>query len=214
MFFCSQKSTRDILALVQHTIKNRRIYAEFRGCVIMKNKYNGVFEWLQMIIVALVLALLIENFLFGFAVVEGRSMEPTIHGSDRLFVMKLAYLKHQPEMGDIVVFRPPNSAKRNEMFIKRVIAKANDHFIFRDGELYINGEKLDEDYVFDEEYIERVYPFSQGIVPEGMVFVLGDNRNDSNDSRTFGFIEADRIKGKVIMRVWPLDDVKAFIGGK
>jgi signal peptidase I len=76
---------------------------------------------------------------------------------------------------------------------------------------YINGEKQIENYICEEEYLSRNYNYIEGVVPPNMVFVMGDNRNDSNDSRTFGFVSKDRVKGKVLFKVWPLDEMKAFV---
>ncbi|WP_026477730.1 signal peptidase I [Alkaliphilus transvaalensis] len=173
---------------------------------------NRLREWVEIIVVALVVALLIENYIFGFAVVQGSSMEPTIKNNDRLLVIKFAYNNKEPQVGDLVIFTPPGNHKKGELFVKRIVAKEEEHFALREGILHINDEVVEEDYVRSEEYIQRVYPFVQGIVPKNSVFVMGDNRNDSNDSRNFGFIEEKQIKGKVVLRVWPLNEITAFVG--
>lgn len=176
----------------------------------MKNKVFQVLGWLQMVLIAFFLALLIETYLFGFAVVEGNSMAPTLHGADRLFVTKMGRTDFQ--VGDIVIFTPPEHLGRQELFVKRVVAKAKDTFVIDGGVVYVNGVPLEESYLGQEPYLERDYPYTMGTVPEGMVFLLGDNRNDSNDSRTFGFVQEEQIVGKVLLRIWPLNQIRAFVG--
>lgn len=177
----------------------------------MKKKFKGILDWLQAICMAVIIAIIIENLLFSFAVVSGQSMFPTLDNEDRLLVVRIPYVYKNLNMGDIVIFNPPNILDEKEMFIKRVIAKENDHFFIKEGDLYINGTKQIENYICDEDYLQRNYKFIEGIVPPNMVFVMGDNRNDSNDSRTFGFVEKDKIKGKVLLKIWPLDEMRAFL---
>ncbi|ABR49759.1 signal peptidase I [Alkaliphilus metalliredigens QYMF] len=168
-------------------------------------------EWLQALIVAIFIAMLIEHFLFSFAVVQGQSMYPTLNSHDRLLVVKLNLTERTPRPGDLIVFSPPSSQRQNELFVKRVVAIESDYFTFEEGELYINEERVQETYINGESYIQRNYRLNDGQVPTDNVLVLGDNRNDSNDSRSFGYVDVNQIKGKVLLRVWPLNELKAFV---
>lgn len=177
----------------------------------MKKKVEIILDWLKAIFIAVVIAVIIDNLLFSFAIVNGQSMFPTLETEDRLLVARLPYIYSDLNKGDLVIFNPPNGLNENEMFIKRVIAKENDCFFIQDGDLYINGEKQIENYISAEKYLPRNYKYIEGTVPPNMVFVMGDNRNDSNDSRTFGFVSKDRVRGKVLFKVWPMNEMRAFI---
>ena len=176
----------------------------------MDKKIAIILDWLQIIIISLAIAIIIENFIFSFAIVKGESMFPTLSTRDKLLIMKLPNVYKQLNKGDLVIFNPPDSPEQNEMFIKRVVAKENDHFLIDEGVLYVNGEAQTEGYVLTGAYLARNYNYVEGTVPPGMCFVMGDNRNNSNDSRTFGFVSKDRIKAKVILKIWPLNEARAF----
>lgn len=177
----------------------------------MNKKAEIILDRLQVIIISLTIIIIIENFVFSFAIVKGESMSPTLSTKDRLLVIKIPYIYEQFNKGDLVVFNPPDSPEQNEMFVKRVIARGNDHFLIREGVLYINGEKQTEGYISAEDYLARSYDYIEGTVPPDMYFVMGDNRNNSNDSRTFGFVSKDKIKAKVLLKVWPLNEARAFM---
>ncbi len=159
----------------------------------------------------LVFIVFLEKFVFGFSIVQGNSMNPTLKNNDRLFVNKIAYFFKEPCYGDIIIFHPPIPGRKNELFIKRIIAQPGDRFRIEDGNVYINDEKIEENYIYPEEYQEKRYVITSGKVPPDMVFVMGDNRNDSNDSRCFGFVPKESIKGKVDLRIWPFDAWEAFL---
>lgn len=165
---------------------------------------------IKIFLIAIVLGLFFEKFIFGFTVVQGLSMYPTLNNRDKLFINKLEYQLHKPHQGDIVIFSPPIKERRKELFIKRVIAVEGDFFEIIDGKMYINGKSIKETYTKFEEYEDRDYPITAGVVPKGMVFVLGDNRNDSNDSRCFGYVSIKSIKGKAEYRIWPVEAMTAF----
>jgi len=183
----------------------------YLGCVIMDKKIVIVLDWLQVIIISLTVAIIIENFVFGLAIVKGESMFPTLSTKDKLLIIKIPQVYERLNKGDLVIFNPPDSPEQNEMFIKRVVAEENDHFLIREGILYINGEAQTENYVTTGNYSARNYNYVEGTVPPGMCFVMGDNRNNSNDSRTFGFVPKDRIRAKVVLKIWPLNEVRAFM---
>lgn len=161
-------------------------------------------EWIESLGVAIIVVLLLTNFVFRFVVVDGNSMEPTLHHQNRLFVYRLGY---EPDNGDIIVFKPRGD--QNRYYIKRVIAVEGQSVDIKDGEVYVDGEKLHEEYISAK--IMSDYPGQYPkTVPEDCVFVLGDNRNASRDSRDetgVGMVEEDSIVGKALFRVLPLSQL-------
>lgn len=158
-----------------------------------------IIEYVQAFAVAIVLAAFIITFIAQSFVVEGSSMEPSLHNRERLLVNKLVYRFRKPQFGDIVVFRYPANPKRR--FIKRVIGIPGDEVEVRDGFVIINGMTLDEGYTLDLTYGY----FGPKVVPDGHYFVLGDNRNNSDDSRypDVGFVPMANIVGKASVIWWP-----------
>ncbi|WP_054871163.1 signal peptidase I [Caloranaerobacter sp. TR13] len=175
--------------------------------MINKNKINIFTDCLKIIFITLVITVLIEKYIIGITLVKGGSMLYTINNNDRLLINKLSYIYKKPSRGDIIIFKPPLKNRKDELFIKRVIAVEGDKFKIVGNHVYINDELLIEKYIRDEKYIERDYNILQGTVPKGYVFVLGDNRNNSNDSRTFGFVPIENIKGKALTKIWPIKGV-------
>ena len=139
--------------------------------------------------------------------VEGLSMWATLDDNDYLIANKIDYRLHAPQRGDIVILRPPTNNSTD--FIKRIIALPGERLLIREGAVYINGHKLDEPYL-PEAWTQdnSPPPWSNGdgaVIPANEYFVMGDNRNRSQDSRFFGPINRDRIDGKAWFRIWPLD---------
>jgi signal peptidase I len=178
------------------------------------NWAKEIFEWVACFAIAIVVALLIKNFVFTLVKVDGASMNPTLENGDRLFTRVIFY--SEPEQGDIVIFNPPVSATNkapNEdiAYVKRVIATEGQVVdINEEGEVLVDGKVLKEDYI--SEKINTRLPYSARWVdfpfkvPKGTVFVLGDNRNNSHDSRSsdIGAVPIDNIIGKAEFRIWPL----------
>jgi signal peptidase I len=136
-------------------------------------------------------------------------MVPTLEVGDRVLVNKLAYKAHDVHRGDVVVFtRPPQASNGGEDqikdLIKRVVAVGGDSVEARDGRLFVNNELIDEPYLPEGTLTEDL-PYQ--VVPEGKVFVMGDNRSDSQDSRFFGPIDEDSIVGRAFVKVLPFTDV-------
>ena len=156
-------------------------------------------EVLGTIIPALVIAILIHLFLAQATRVEGYSMEPTLYGHQRLIIEKLSYHFHQPQRGDIVVIKVPGY---DELLIKRVIGLPGETLEIKDGVVYIDGQPLDEPYVNGQP--RGSYPAIT--IPPGRIFVMGDNRNNSSDSRSFGTVPIENIVGHAWMRYWPLQE--------
>jgi signal peptidase I len=164
------------------------------------------------IVQALALAVIISVFLNLFVVqvteVRQRSMEPTLHQSDRVLVSKVDYRLGGPRAGDIVVFNPTTDT--TIPFVKRVVAVAGDVVDLRDGQLVVNGKvpSFPEAHGVTAPQSPQIrYPFT---IPAGEFFAMGDNREASSDSRSFGSQPDDRIIGKVILRFWPFDRLRFF----
>lgn len=170
------------------------------------NLRKEIFEWGRDIAIALVIVFIVRNFLFSPTKVFGQSMEPTLHEGNRLFVSKIHYRLGQPKRGDIVIFY---SAAEQKILIKRIIALPGEKYeIDLKGEVYIDDSSIPlmEPYTLEEEYVDKNYSFTQGIVPDNAVFVMGDNRNDSQDSRILGYIPVKSLIGVAVVRFWPLDE--------
>jgi signal peptidase I len=132
--------------------------------------------------------------------VESESMVPTLEVWDRVLINKLAYDLDEPERGDIVLFRSPEGGE--DPLIKRVVGLPGDKIAVRHDRLYVNGEPQRETYVNDD-YQELQTPYGPREVPADHVFVLGDNRGNSQDSRIFGPVPEKNLIGEVLFRFWP-----------
>lgn len=160
-------------------------------------------EFIEALVVAVIIAGFIITFIMQSFVVEGSSMEPTLHDSQRLFVNKFIYRFTPPKYGDIVVFRYPLDPSRR--YIKRVIGVPGDTINITQGKVYLNGNVLEEPYI--REPVRRDWgPYK---VPEGRLFVMGDNRNNSDDSRfaDVGYLETKYLVGKAFVVYWPITQV-------
>jgi len=156
---------------------------------------------LESILPALVIVLFINAFLAQATRVEGQSMEPNLHPNQRLIIEKVSYRFDMPERGDIVVLKLPG--RRSEPLIKRVIGLPGETVEIHGGQVFINGKPLKEPYLRTRTYGDM----PPRKVPEGCIFVLGDNRNASNDSRFFGPVPLENIVGRAWIRYWPPSDI-------
>jgi signal peptidase I len=162
-------------------------------------------DTLEIVFLALALYLVIQ-YAVQTVHVLGTSMFGTLHDQDLLVASKISYKLHAPQRGDIIIFKPPNDDARD--FIKRVIALPGDRLRIDKATVYINGEVLKEPYLPERWTLNNTWPTDgrEVIVPPDHYFVLGDNRNHSSDSRTFGYIDINEILGKAEVRIWPIAD--------
>jgi signal peptidase I len=164
---------------------------------------RSVVEIVLIVGAALVLALLIQQFVVKPFSIPSGSMEPTLVQGDRILVARFAYRFGDPKPGDVVVFDPPTA--RKEEYVKRVVAVAGDTVSVHDGKLYVNGEPMTEPYLKDANLAGT---FPEITVPKDMVFVMGDNRNNSADGRVFGPVPKSSILGRVFAIYWPLNRIQ------
>jgi signal peptidase I len=159
------------------------------------------FEWVGLVILALVIALLIKTFLFQAFFIPSESMVPTLKVHDRVLVNKLSYKLHPVHRDDIVVFKaPPDSDPGIDDLVKRVIGLPGETVSGHSGHVYINGKQLQEPYLPKGTETSDFAPVK---IPEGSYWVMGDNRGNSKDSRVFGVITKGKIVGRVFFRIWP-----------
>ena len=171
----------------------------------------SVVEWLAVIVGAVGLALVVKVFLLQAFYIPSLSMYPTLHEGDRVLVNKLSYKLHDVNRGDIIVFERPASEASSNIpdLIKRVIGLPGDKVSFDNGSVYINGERLNEPYLPDGTVTtgasapNKCLPVDPCVVPSGMVWVMGDNRGDSKDSRYFGAIPESSVVGRALITGWP-----------
>lgn len=160
--------------------------------------------WIISLLIAFSIALMLRLFVFEFISVSGPSMQPTLKSNEYVFMEKVTYWFREPAFGDVVICKFPNSTAT---YVKRVIGVEGDLLEVKDGTLYINNKA---DTTYFQGYIEDGIPPTT--VPEGCVFVMGDNRNQSMDSRfdSVGPLKDNMVLGKALFIIWPLDQIRGL----
>ncbi len=163
-----------------------------------------IMEWLKTILISLVIALVITTFVKP-TIVKNHSMDHTLEENDFLMINRLLYRRGEPQQGDIIVFESPllTATGQEKLLIKRVIALPGDRVLIQDGQVYINNELLDETYLEDGYTLGQI----DLEIPAGKMFVMGDNRNNSLDSRdqALGLVDLEDIVGKAFLRLYPFN---------
>ena len=180
---------------------------------MIRNFFLYVFELIKMVVIALVIIIPIRYFLIQPFYVKGASMEPNFFDSEYLIINEISYRFETPKRGDIVVFRYPKDPQ--EYFIKRVIALPGEKVQLKNGEIYIYNQEKPNGSLLPEPYLAagvKTYSLSEDVITLGQdeFFVLGDNRNSSKDSRSFGPVNKSFLIGKVMLRGWPFNRVNLF----
>lgn len=168
--------------------------------------FRWVIEVVVIVAAAFVLALLVQQFIVKPFAIPSPSMENTLLEGDRVLVNRLVYHFHPPKRGDVIVFHPPGRTD-SDPFIKRVVAVAGDTIAVHDGQLYLNRVAQDEPYVKNYP-IEGDYPETK--IASGFVWAMGDNRNNSGDSRVFGPVPLKSIMGEAFAIYWPLGRIRGL----
>lgn len=201
---------------INETPETAEVVTEVSEPQVQKIDYKKeIFEWVKAIVVALVIAFLLRNYVLTLAKVDGQSMEPTLQHADRLYVNKVAYT---PEKGDVVIFEPASDPGRP--YIKRVIATEGDtvYIDFATGEVFVNDVLLDEPYISEPTHLVGSYInflMAMGAyskehpieIEPGYFWAMGDNRNASKDSREIGQIPVSELIGHAVFRFWPLNNM-------
>lgn len=199
-------------------------YVRIKEFVVRHQILKESFKWSVSVFGALLISLSIRSYAFASAEVEQCSMQSTLYAGQRLIESKLEYYFTEPKRGDIVIIDQNSESGVFNTFIsntkefinkfnrkdderirliKRVIGVPGDTIDIRDKKVYINGELLDEPYIKGETYPKSmVFPL---VIPEHQFFVMGDNRENSMDSRDFGFVGIHQIEGKAVLRLWPIE---------
>ncbi|MEL4894740.1 signal peptidase I [Crocosphaera sp. Alani8] len=167
-----------------------------------------IWENVQILVIAVILAFIIRTFIAEPRYIPSESMSPTLETGDRLVVEKVSYYFHPPQNGDVVVFEPPMQLQlqgydKGQAFIKRIIATGGETVEVKEGFVYVNDYPLEEDYILESPH----YNLEAVEVPEGYLFVMGDNRNNSNDSHVWGFLPEENIIGHAIFRFFPFQRI-------
>ena len=187
-------------------IKNK----EKAAAAEVKSTRGEVYEWIQCLVFALIFCVVLFVFFFRLVDVVGDSMNPTLENADKMVVSDLFY---KPKQGDIIIFR--KDEYKPEALVKRVIATEGQtvEIDFNRGRVYVDGKLLDEPYIAEPTRNQIDFTGVQ-VVPEGCVFVMGDNRNESADSRDsrIGMVDERLIIGKVLLTVFPLDHIGSPYG--
>ena len=171
-----------------------------------KRHARGLLDWIVVIGIALLVAFVVRTFVLAHFVVDGESMMTTLHDGDRVFVNKLSYRLHDPNRGDVVVLHEMHTGVAERDLIKRVIALEGETIEMRNCEVRIDGEVLEEPYLDPVEIGPENLcggDFGPEVVPEDHVFVMGDNRDGSQDSRAIQAVSEDDIVGRAFVVFWP-----------
>jgi signal peptidase I len=177
--------------------------------LVIKRPLGCLFEVVETLVLTVVIFLVIQNFVAQPYRVEQESMQRTLEQGQYLLVDKLTPRFDSYSRGDIVVFTPPNEGADNSTpFIKRVIGLPSDRVEIKDGAVFVNGQELDEPYVYDNQPTEATGERNTFTVAAGTLFVMGDHRENSTDSRVFGPIPLGNIIGRAWLRYWPITTLR------
>lgn len=170
----------------------------------MKSKtIRIIFEYLQTVVIAVVLALVVHTYIAEARWIPSESMLPTLKVGDRLMTEKFDFKLTGINRGDIVTFNPPPAVHENEVLIKRVIGLPGETVAVKNGTVYINGEPVIEPYIKEKPKSD----FKEYTVPADCLFVMGDNRNNSYDSRFWGPLPVKNVIGRALFKYYPLNDL-------
>lgn len=180
---------------------------------MFKNFFLFVFELIKIVVISLVIIIPVRYFLIQPFYVKGASMEPNFYDHEYLIIDEISYRFNEPQRGDIVVFRYPRNPQ--EFFIKRLIGLPGESVMIKDGSVIISSDANPDGFTLAEPYLKdgvKTYGLNEDMVKlgENEYFVLGDNRNSSKDSRSFGPVNRSYVTGKVLLRGWPFDRVQLF----
>ncbi len=167
-----------------------------------KKQKSALLEVLESVAIAVLLAVVIRLFLFEPFIIPSESMYPALQINDRLMVNKLSYRMGEPDRGDVIVFKYPMDPNRD--FVKRLIAVGGETIEIRDSVLFINDRPVPEEYLPEGLEFGDYGPVK---VPEGTYFMMGDNRNSSDDSRSWGMMPEENIIGKAVFIYWPMNRI-------
>lgn len=172
----------------------------------LRNLWLFFLDFLETIVVSLAIFAVVYIFLFQPHQVDGKSMEPNFHNAEYILTDKISYRLGDPKRGDVVVFHSPQDVGTD--FIKRIVGVPGDLVMIKDGYFYLNGTRLDEEYINDPGKVAPGRFLREGStaeVPNGQYLVMGDNRLHSSDSREWGFVPKTNIVGRAFFRYWPVD---------
>ncbi|HHU91452.1 MAG TPA: signal peptidase I [Clostridiaceae bacterium] len=190
-------------------ISNLRSSVSRRWKKVNKKLFNEILSWVLHIAIAAVLGVSVIVFLGRLTIVNGNSMSPTLKNQNVIIIESITPRFGTIQQGDIVVLKIPELLEGKQKYaVKRVIAKENQHIEIRDGKVFVDGRQLVEDYINNEETHIGNNLYADMTVPEGCIYVLGDNRipEKSRDSRVFGPVKEDRIVGKCWIRIFPFTE--------
>lgn len=174
----------------------------------MARRRSFVRELIETAVLTIAIFLVVRVALQNFKV-EGSSMFPNLHNGEYILVNKISYMLHSPQRGDIVVFQATPAHQPDKDFIKRVIGLPGETVAVHNDSVYINGHPLNEPYI--QGFYKPTYTWGPSKVPSGDYFVLGDNRNDSQDSHLWGWLPRKYIIGKAWISYWPPSDLHVFL---
>lgn len=163
-------------------------------------KKEDLGSWMKTLLIYLSIGILLRVFVLNITFVSGDSMFPNLHDHDRILTFKLGYSFEDPKRGDIIVFPSPVEKKD---YIKRVIGVSGDRIRIENGIVYLNDEELMEPYL--DGIVTQTYQQTEWKVQENQLFVMGDNRGASHDSRAFGVIDRNTVIGKAVFILFPFD---------
>ncbi len=166
----------------------------------MNKLVHGIRDWIKDFLKALVFFLFLQTYVVQGFVIDGACMEPVLHSNEKIIVNKMIYRVRDPKVGEVVVFTYPLEPGKD--FIKRVVGVPGDVIEIRDGYLYRNGKMMEE--MFVKEYVFGSYGPHR--IPRNKLCVMGDNRNNSHDSRAWGLLDRELVKGRAEVKFWPVEN--------